>query len=447
MQNLKTRVHDYFVKEIWSVNTDSLGIVRAFSIKILRLFYVTAREFSEGYLTLRAMSLVYTTLLSLVPLLAVSFSVLKAFGVHNQIQPILLNFLDALGPRGEEITHRIIEFVENMKVGVLGTLGLSLLIYTVISLIQKIENAFNAIWRIGKPRSLTRKFSDYMSVVLIGPVLMFSALGLTASISSAAVIKKVMSIEPFGSVLFLAGKLIPYFFVCAAFTFIYSFIPNTKVKFGSALVGGLFAGILWETTGWAFASFVVSSTKYAAIYSGFAVLIMFMIWLYLSWFILLVGAKVSFYHQYPHFLSVKKETLSLSNRLREKLSFLVMFLIGEHFHYRKPPWTIDSLINKLDLPVEPIQDVLSGLRIKGLVKETNDDPPAYLPARDLETIRLNDLLKSVRNGEEIAHSVENRFLSMSEVNTVMARVDRAIEGALGNETLRDIVLKKTPHEP
>jgi membrane protein len=150
----------------------------------------------------------------------------------------------------------------------------------------------------------------------------------------------------------------------------------------------LFAGILWETTGWAFASFVVSSTKYAAIYSGFAVLIMFMIWLYISWFILLVGAKVSFYHQYPHFLSVKKETLSLSNRLREKLSFLVMFLIGEHFHYRKPPWTIDSLINKLDLPVEPIQDVLSGLRIKGLVKETNDDPPAYLPARDLETIRL-----------------------------------------------------------
>jgi membrane protein len=447
MQNLKARVHDYFVKEIWSVNTDSLGIVRAFSIKILRLFYVTAREFSEGYLTLRAMSLVYTTLLSLVPLLAVSFSVLKAFGVHNQIQPILLNFLGALGPRGEEITYKIIGFVENMKVGVLGTLGLSLLIYTVISLIQKIENAFNAIWRIGKSRSLARKFSDYMSVILIGPVLMFSALGLTASISSAAVIQKIMSIEPFGSVLFFAGKLIPYFFVCAAFTFIYSFIPNTKVKFGSALVGGLFAGILWETTGWAFASFVVSSTKYAAIYSGFAVLIMFMIWLYISWFILLVGAKVSFYHQYPHFLSVKKETLSLSNRLREKLSFLVMFLIGEHFHYRKPPWTIDSLINKLDLPVEPIQDVLSGLRIKGLVKETNDDPPAYLPARDLETIRLNDLLKSVRDGEEIAHSVENRFLSMSEVDTVMARVDRAIEGALGNETLRDIVLKKTPHEP
>jgi membrane protein len=224
MQNLKARVHDYFVKEIWSVNTDSLGIVRAFSIKILRLFYVTAREFSEGYLTLRAMSLVYTTLLSLVPLLAVSCSVLKAFGVHNQIQPILLNFLGALGPRGEEITYKIIGFVENMKVGVLGTLGLSLLIYTVISLIQKIENAFNAIWRIGKSRSLARKFSDYMSVILIGPVLMFSALGLTASISSAAVIQKIMSIEPFGSVLFFAGKLIPYFFVCAAFTFIYSFI-------------------------------------------------------------------------------------------------------------------------------------------------------------------------------------------------------------------------------
>jgi membrane protein len=440
MAGMIEKIQDFFVKGIWSVDMESAGSFRAFLIKILRLLYVAAREFSEGHLTLRAMSLVYTTLLSLVPLLAVSFSVLKGFGVHNQIEPLLMNFLTPLGPKGEEITYKIIGFVENIKVGVLGTIGISLLIYTVISLILKIETSFNSIWRIRKPRSFARRFSDYMSVVLIGPVLMFTAMGLTASVTSATVVQKLITIEPFGMVFYFLSKLVPYIFVCVAFTFIYSFIPNTKVKFRSALLGGIFAGILWETSGWIFASFVVTSTKYAAIYSGFAILIMFMIWLYLSWLILLVGAKISFYHQYPHFLSVKKETLMLSNRLREKLSFLVMFLIGDNFHGDKPPWTLSDLVNRLDLPLEPVQDVLSGLKKNGLIIETGDDPPSYVPAKDIATITLREFFRSVRVAEEVSYSIESGLLSRPEVDGVISRVDSAIDTALGDETLKDIIL-------
>jgi membrane protein len=279
-----------------------------------------------------------------------------------------------------------------------------------------------------------------MIVVLIGPVLMFTAMGLTASVTSATVVQKLITIEPFGMVFYFLSKLVPYIFVCVAFTFIYSFIPNTKVKFRSALLGGIFAGILWETSGWIFASFVVTSTKYAAIYSGFAILIMFMIWLYLSWLILLVGAKISFYHQYPHFLSVKKETLMLSNRLREKLSFLVMFLIGDNFHGDKPPWTLSDLVNRLDLPLEPVQDVLSGLKKNGLIIETGDDPPSYVPAKDIATITLREFFRSVRVAEEVSYSIESGLLSRPEVDGVISRVDSAIDTALGDETLKDIIL-------
>jgi len=143
---------------------------------------ILVRDLVDGQLTLRAMSLVYTTLLSIVPLLALSFSVLKAFGVHNQIQPMLLRFLEPLGENGAEIAHNIIEFIQRMNVGVLGAVGLVLLLYTAISLMQKIEESLNYIWHVHRPRPLADRFSRYLSVLLVGPILVFSALGITATV-------------------------------------------------------------------------------------------------------------------------------------------------------------------------------------------------------------------------------------------------------------------------
>ncbi len=434
------RLDDLLVRKLWDVDISSLTKFRAFIVKLLRLFYIAIAEFSEGQLTLRAMSLVYTTLLSLIPLLAVSFSVLKAFGVHNQIEPILYNFLLPLGPEGEEITRTIIEFVENIKVGVLGSIGLIILLYTVISMIHKIEEAFNYIWTIKRTRSFVRRFSDYMSIILIGPVLIFSAIGLTASIMSTTYVQKIIAIEPFGTAFYFAGKSLPYIFVSSAFTLIYILIPNIKVRLSSALVGGLFAGIVWQTTGWVFASFIVSSTKYTAIYSGFAILIFFIIWLYISWLILLVGAKVSFYHQYPQFLSVTKKKLLFSNRLKEKLVFLIMFLIGYNYHNNKAPWTLDTLVHRLELPVEAVQGILITLKNRGLLAETCEEPPAYLPARDIENITLKDLLNSVRITKEETSATVKEFLSMAVVDRVTERIENAIQDSLGEETLKDLVI-------
>ena len=236
------RLIHFIKRDLWEVDLDSLNKYKLFIVKTLRLINVILRELTEGQLTLRAMSLVYTTLLSIVPVLAISFSVLKAFGVHNEVvEPFLMKFLAPLGGKGEEITSQIIGFVENMNVGVLGSLGLGMLIYTVISVIQKIEASFNSIWRIKKARSFARRFSDYVSVIIVGPILIFSAMGLTASFMSNTIVQAIVSIEPFGTAFYYFVEKIPYIIVCAAFTFLYIFIPNTKVKFKSALIAGLLA--------------------------------------------------------------------------------------------------------------------------------------------------------------------------------------------------------------
>ena len=411
-------------------------------IRVLRVFYVVIRDLLEGQLTLRAMSLVYTTLLAMVPLLAVSFSVLKGFGVHNQIEPLLLNFLRPLGERGVEVTSRIIGFVDSVKAGVLGSVGFALLIYTVISLIQKIERACNDTWHVNRSRPLSQKFSDYLSVILIGPVLVFSALGITASVMSTAVVQKMVAIKVFGSLMELATKLVPYLLVIAAFTFVYIFVPNTRVRFRSALTGGLVAGVLWETSGWAFASFVVKSAKYTAIYSGFAILIMFMIWLYLSWLIVLVGASVAYYHQHPESVTSYRRELRLSNRMQEKLALLVMFLVGNNYYDNLPALTLEEFAQSLNVPMEALEPIMEALEGYGLLSQTANEPPTYLPARPLDTAELKDVLDAVRGANEIVDLKPQSESAELAVDQLVDHLDQAMAGALRGSTLKDLALSK-----
>lgn len=264
-----------------------------------RTAYALVRDVVSGNLTLHAMSLVYTTLLSIVPLLALSFSVLKALGVHQRMEPFLFQFFRPMGPQGVEIAEQILGFVDNMKVGVLGSVGLALLVYTVVSLVQKIERSFNMIWRVPDMRSMAQRFSNYLSVIMVGPLLMVSAIGISATIFSSAFVQALMEIEPLGSMIVFATRFTPFMLVVGAFTFVYVFIPNTRVKLRYAFIGGLVAGISWQAAGMLFASFVAGSAKYAAIYSSFAIGIILLIWVYLNWMILLLGSSIAFYLQNP----------------------------------------------------------------------------------------------------------------------------------------------------
>jgi membrane protein len=429
---------------LWKADLRRLPRWQAILVRAGRIVYDVVRDVVDGNLPLHATSLVYTTLLSLVPLLAFSFSVLKSFGVHNFIEPVLLSALEPLGSRANEITDRIVAFVDNMRVGVLGAVGLGLLVWTVISLMQKIEASFNETWRVSDQRSMARRFSDFLSVILIGPLLMFSAFGVSASLSTNVVVEKLRAFEIFGWALDLIRTGTPYLLIVGTFTFLYVFIPNTRVRLISAFIGAVVAGVLWVMAGSIFASFVVGSTKYTAIYSAFATPILFMIWLYVSWLVLLVGASIAFYHQHPESVRPRRVPLLLSNRLKERAAFQLMGIIGRDYYRGGHGWTLERLAKALNLAGETCGPVLEALERGGLLKRTADNPPCYLPARPLETTPLNAVMDAVRTAEEQADPGVHVVRSDPPVDRLSEQIDRALADLLEQKTLKDLALEQDP---
>ncbi|MCZ7564903.1 MAG: YihY/virulence factor BrkB family protein [Burkholderiales bacterium] len=435
-----------FDEAVWGSRLAALPGRRAWLVRLVRFVLVLARDLAGGQLTLRAMSLVYTTLLSLVPLLALSFSVLKAFGVYNQLQPMLLTFLEPLGEKGVEITRRVIQFIENINVGVLGSVGLALLLYTAVSLVQKIEESFNFIWHVDRARGIGERFSRYLSALLVGPILIFSAIGITALVTSASAVQSLLSYALFEWLAAQAARYMPYALVIGAFTFVYVFIPNTRVRLGPALLGGLVGGILWQSAGWGFALFAASSTNYAAIYSSLAILVLFMLWLYLSWLILLFGAAVAFYAQHPEYLVAEAGEPRLSNRMRERLALVAMSLIARRHLEGGAPWTVAALAQTLRVPMRAVEIVLAALQGAGILARTADEPPGYLPVRELDQVGVKPLLDAVRAAGE------DRFLGAGHlpvpepVEQLIARLDQATDGALRDLTVRDLA-GALPAEP
>ncbi|MDA1323684.1 MAG: YihY family inner membrane protein [Proteobacteria bacterium] len=399
----------HFIRSrIWGPDLDNLAPWLRVTLRSIRICWAVVRDLHGGELSLRAMSLVYTTILSLVPLLAISFSVLKGFGVHEQLETVLLQTLLPLGEKGVEIGSRIVEFVDNVKVGVLGSVGLALLIYTVISLMQKIERAFNFIWHVSQERPFAQRFSNYLSVILIGPVLVFSSLGVSASLQSTDIVKTLTAIEPFGSLVNFAGTLLPFVLVVGAFTFIYVFMPNTRVKVRSAFAGAFVAGLMWNMASVFFAKFVVSSAQYTAIYSAFAALIIFMLWLYIGWLVLLAGASSAYYHQNPEQVSLIRGAPTLSLRMVERLSFAVLTAIVNHFVTADPRTGADDLAGELNVPTGVLQLQINTLSLAGLIVATADTPPRWMPARAPETIPLSDVMAAIRkHGENPALAFDN----------------------------------------
>ncbi len=423
---------------IWSYNACDASGVRSPWRHLLQILTMVGRDLKDGMITLRAMSLVYTTLLAMVPLLAVSISVLKGFGVHDQLEPTLVRLLAPLGEQSIEISARIVGFVDNMKIGVLGAVGVGLLIYTSISLIQKIESAFNYTWRLQQGRSLVQRFSDYLSVIMVGPVLIFSAVGITASLGSHQIVEYLNTLPYMNDLLRLFGKLLPYVLAIAAFTFVYLLVPNTRVKFGAALYGAVIAGVLWQTSGILFASFVSGSTSYTAIYSGFAILLIFMIWLYLSWIILLIGASISFYHQNPEQLQQKRIDFHLSGRLREQLALQAMVNIARAYDQRSAlvP-SLENLASYQRVPEAALKRMLDALQHDGLVQRSAQDPPLYLPGSSLRQIKLADILQSARKAEDNGHN--NICRSDAEVSNYLGGLEQALDSHMGEESLAQFI--------
>jgi membrane protein len=395
-----------------------------------RYLYALSRDLLDGQISMRAMSMVYTTLLSLVPLLALAFSLLKGLGAHNNLEPVLRELFAPLGPQGADLARNVIAFVENIKVGVLGSVGVLLLIYTVMSMIQKVEDAFNYIWRVETRRRLGQRIGEYLSVLLVGPLAVFMALGATATVMSSGLVASIAKIEPFGLVLYISGRLVPYLLIVALFTFLYGFIPNTKVRFRAAFGGGLLAGFLWQSASLAFASFVANSPNYNAIYSGFAIVILALIWMYVGWLILLVGCQLAYYLQNPERLAPTRVAPQMWGRAAELLGLQAVALVGRRFLAGEPPLTREQLHRELPAMHEHIERVVDVLLHHGVLAET--DGRQLLPKRDLDSLTLAQLWQMLREGangrgpggaaeaQALVESAESGFAQSAGRQTVRA---------------------------
>ncbi len=450
MMNYTQKIRAKIINVIWDTDYNLAPVWQKHLISILRIAYLTIRDlFFDGQLNLRAMSLVYTSLLSIVPLIAVSVSVLKGFGAHNQIEPALLNLLEPLGERGPEITATIISFVEGINFGLLGSVGFMLLLYTVISLIQKIELAFNFTWHVSEERSFVRRFSDYFSVILIGPVLVFTAIGLTATLTNTTLYKAALDYNFFASLLSVFELTIPYVLVILAFTFIYIFIPNTRVKFIPALIGAVVAGIAWQTLGWLFASYV-SQANYSAIYSAFAALFFFMIWIYISWTIILVGASIAFYYQNPAYRSRDKRKWTLSNRMKERAALTAMLKIAECYYAKNKTITLNELTQYLNVSPESISPVIQSLLAARLLLRTDTDPAELIPGKAPDALTVNEILIAVRQAEENSVVKISHLPRDGRITFIFDRYQTAAKAEIQGISLKDLLEGddyKSSHSP
>jgi membrane protein len=438
--SLPARVHAW----LWPATPPATAAGRAV-LPALRMVYAVARDLAGGQLTLRAMSLVYTTLLSLVPLLALSFSILKGFGVHNEIGPFLLKALEPLGERAGEVAEQIIRFVDNMQVGVLGlsVVGLVLLFYTVHSLMQKIESAFNEVWQVTHERRLAQRLRDYLSLLVMGPVLVYAALGIVAAVFASHYIQDLRPIEPIGLLIDYLGRLAPFVMTIAAFTLIYRLVPNTRVRWLPALTGGVVAGVLWSLLGFAFAAFVASTTSYAAIYSGFATPIFFMIWLYLAWLVLLLGASIAFYMQHPEYLGGRQVAATFSIRDRERMALHAIYVIGERYYDAQPAVAAEELALELKIPTNVAVAMLTALTDAGLVAPTEEEPVRFLPARSWEKATLADALQAIRGARTARAVYTGAPVRRVAVEHALAALDRATSETFGRTTLQEFATDAT----
>lgn len=431
IDNLKNRID----KLLWSGALRHYGLPGRILTSVLQHFYAVLRDMFAGQLTLRAMSLVYTTLLSVVPLIAFSFAVLKGFGIDELLENEMYLILQPLGDKGREITDNVMRLVQNVNGGLLGGVSLAFFIYTAISMVQKVEEAFNYAWYVSKPRSFARRFTEYVFVLTIGPIAFVLAIGMIGSLQDDGLVTYLLESQVLGPLFVATSKVTPFLLVTATFAFLYWFMPNTRVRVSSALVGGLAGGLLWATLGVIVATFIVNSAKTMTVYGGFAIAIIALIWLYLNWLVLLVGAQLAFYHQNPGYLRIGRREPRLSNVTKERLALNIMLLVGQAFRDSDLRLTIADISDRLRIQSITLEPIVAALEKSGLLTSTEKE--ALLPGRDTARISLGEVLAVAREFGETGSIGQPRW--SSAVETLGDRLDAAVASTVANTTLAELL--------
>lgn len=396
--------------DVW-LDPEDAGRLQIFFYQTIRVFLLTINRLRDQMMLLRASALSYSTLLAIVPLLAIAFSMMKGLGVHSQIEHLLVNYLTA---EQEEVTGKIIEYISKTDFKALGAFGTGLLIIAVLMMLSNVERTFNDLWGVTRSRGIARKISDYISVLILGPLLMVISTAMMTSVSSHTVVQTLSRYEVFEQFFVLFNTILPHAALWIAFTAMYILMPNTRVRLVPALIAGIVCGSIWEFAFRAYTDFNIGVARYNTIYGTFAALPIFIIWLYISWVIVLIGAQMSYAIQNVRSHQQRFKNYTVGQEQREEMAVNIMLKIVEQFHRGKPPLTPDVLSTALSIPVRLVREIIDQLSEKGLVREIYAEDPRFQPAKNPGLISVLDVCKAMRNGGsdswQTSEKAENRAL-------------------------------------
>ena len=423
---------------IWQYDPAAIGGWKGKGLRLLQFTSYAFSNFMANNGLLRATALSFTTLLSLVPLLALAFSVLKGLGAQNRLVPLVLKQVTA---GNEEVVNRVISYIDNTNMGSVGAIGLVALLFTAISMLGSIEEAFDVIWGVPETRSFYRKFSDYLSVLVSAPLLLLAATSITTTLQSKWLIGWILERTYLGDLFLFTLGLTPYLVVWIALFLLYVFIPNIRVRFDSALIGAVLAGTLWESAQWAYIHFQVGAGNYNAIYGTLAALPILMIWIFVSWVIVLFGMEVVAAHQNRSTFRRDIRGREISHELQELVALAALRHVAEAFYRGEPAWGEQHLASKLGIPLRIVKSTLEHLRDQGFIVQAGEGRGSYYPARDLNQVSIADVLLSLRRrGASAAIAGEE------QAEEILKSSEQALTDALGGVTLRDLALpEKRPH--
>ncbi len=391
-------IREFLTTGIWSIPVRELSGMKAFLIRQARILLLAARGFNDDRCQLRASALTYYSLLSVVPIVAMAFGVSKGFGIEKRLERQILEAL----PNQQEVAVRIIEyarsFLENTQGGLIAGVGVAVLFWAVVRLMGNIEKSFNDIWGVRKGRPLVRKFADYLSFMIIAPVLFVMASSATVLITSQVTLltDKLEILASAGPLVPGLLKLIPYAALWILFTLLYILMPYTTVRFRSGFLAGIVAGTMYQVVQWVYIKFQVGISTYGAVYGSFAALPLFLLWLQTSWLVVLLGAEISFAEQNVDTYEFEPDCDRVSNNLKRIVALRLTQLCVQDFLAGDPPRSAEQFSALLGIPIRLIRLVLSDLTEARVLSEVGTDAEktvAYQPARALESLTVGEVIR------------------------------------------------------
>jgi membrane protein len=413
IRKLYPKALEFIKQDIWRIRRTNLPPGKSFFLTLIRVVILSIRGFDEDKCQLRASALTFYSLISIVPVAAMAFGIAKGFGFEKMLESQLRSKLAG----HEEILDNVIQFshslLDSTKGGLLAGVGLIVLFWAVIKVLGQIEDSLNDIWGIKERRTLGRKFSDYLSLMLICPVLIILSSSVTLFFTTQVtlIMEKLKLLGALSPFVLAFLKLLPYGLLWGLFTFLYIFMPNTKVRFSSALLAGIIAGTTFQVVQWAYITFQIGAAKYNAIYGSFAAFPLFLIWLQLSWLIVLYGAEVSFAHQNVDTYEFEPDALQASRRLKKLFALQMTHFMVKTFAAGEPPATARQISHHLEIPIRLVNEILFELVKSNLLSATESDREGergYQPARDIHMLTIQHIIEALEisglNALPIAHS-------------------------------------------